>query len=56
MKALELWLTGMSLSALCGPDENAERGPALDHHSLAIWAGITAIGKPALRAAMAESF
>lgn len=51
-----LWLTGMSLSALCGPDENAKRGPALDHHSLAIWAGMTAIGKPVLRAAMAESF
>lgn len=31
-------------------------GPALDHHSLAIWAGITAIGKPVLSAAMAESF
>lgn len=56
MNALELWMTRMSLNAVCGPDENAQRGPALDHHSLAIWAGITAIGKPVLRAAMAESF
>lgn len=43
-------------SAVCGSDENAKRGPALDHHLLAIWAGITAIGKPLLSAAMAESF
>lgn len=46
----------LSSSAACAPDENAKCRPALDHHSLAIWAEITAIGTPALSSAMAESF